>query len=137
MVSNTITSYQYHSEKHGNGKEKIDEIDRLKVEVEADQKTMNDGVKNLISKAKDLGYDETGLVELVGSLWSEGTSRRTSKPQNAAPESADSSGAMPEKGVTYKHASFKEWTAQGKRTPGTVLEVIRSGKTWAELRSKK
>lgn len=118
-------------------KQKLDEIERLKVEVEADQKTMTDGVKNLIAKAKELGYDKSGLMDLVGSLWSEGASKRTSKPQNAAPESADSSGAMPEKGMIYKHASFKEWTAQGKRTPGNVLAVIRSGKTWAELKSKK
>lgn len=57
-----------------------------------------------------------------------------------APESADATGAMPERGKTYKHSSWPEpWTATGKRTPKHVRYSISAkghNKTWQQLVAK-
>ncbi len=78
------------------------------------------------------------LAEVIKHLQAGKPSR---KPRGGAekktPPSVDKSGAKPEVGVTYKHASWPEpWTATGKRAPNHVIASLREGKTWSQLRQK-
>ncbi len=96
---------------------------------------MADRIKSMILES---GLDPLRVVKMLT-----GAPKTRAAPAAGAkktPESLDLTGAMPERGRTYKHSSWPEpWTATGKRTPKHVLHSISMkghSKTWQQLLAK-
>lgn len=77
------------------------------------------------------------VADVIRHLQEKKTRAARGSKVKTKPESEDSTGAKPERGVTYKHSSWPEpWTATGKRSPKHVIASIQSGKTWKQLVAK-
>lgn len=80
------------------------------------------------------GFD---VADVIKHLQEPKTRAKRGTAVKKVPESQDSSGAVPERGVTYKSSQWPEpWTASGKRAPKHVIATIKSGKLWKQLMQK-